>query len=245
MIIISPSKIKAVSIAIFSVIGLSLLLALLAWILSALYFYTQIIASKFGYTYKLTDLVQAAVFTISGACTVAVIALYGVHRQNVSAEERHKYDKNLELRKDIILDAAASLALQYKFLITFCSEEYDDEKRQKIIEDATTPFFKLQTVCSINTIEALLAANQEFSIATISNTLDLVKSGKKAIDLRLAIERAKPYLEKLVLFNVECRKELNCAFENEKEYISKMNESFGRVEETMQKAINQHRRDTQ
>jgi hypothetical protein len=107
---------------------------LLVLSLSSLLYFAQEIANWMGYSLNIPDSVKAAVLTIIGAACVGALALYGVHRQNMSAEKRHRVDSSLALRKEIFLQFVDAASAQYQFLLSFATPSVTEADRRIMIE---------------------------------------------------------------------------------------------------------------
>ncbi|MGZ3240640.1 MAG: hypothetical protein ACXWIN_10930 [Burkholderiaceae bacterium] len=92
---------EAAKLILITNIVIALSISLLVWLLSLLLYLMQNSADHFGYTFLISEEIKKTVLAVGGAIVVAVVAFYGVHTQNISAEKRHKTDKELDLKKDI------------------------------------------------------------------------------------------------------------------------------------------------
>lgn len=215
---------------------LAIALAFLALLLSGIYFVTQVITAEFGYPFRVSDSVKVGLLTIGGACIVAILAFFGVQTQNLSAERRHKTDANLQLRKDVLRQVTEAFSDQYKFLLSFSNPHFTEKKRQKLIKECSTAFFKLQLIGSQETIIAMIEANEAWGKAasvchqSMQNCEDPEINSNNLKVLLKIVEATTPYMQKLWVFNTLCRKEIDCGFENDQQYLQKMNEYFGRME---------------
>lgn len=206
--------------------------------LAVIYFIFQWLADKAGYCFILTDDMQKTIVTLTGAICVAALALSGVHRQNRSAEDRHKIDANLSLKKDILLQVAESYALQANHLFSFAIPNSTEEDRTALVKDINKSFYKLQAVASTEVIVAMLDANKAWVLASFEARiyLDTVAHPQNVntIDIFLKIiEITTPFIEKMWKFNILARKEIRTGLEDDDVYFSAMQSKFAELPQSL------------
>lgn len=177
----------------------------------------------------LADDILKGGLTAAGTAVIASVALYGVLTQNKSAEDRHRADATLALRKDILLEVAEAYAMQVQFLTSFASPAVTDSQRQKMIEDGPKAFFKLQTVAGINVIEAMLEANRAWMLVVFDLRQKNLTGDMSKLDTLELLERleqimraAEPYSRKLWMFNALAREDMGAGFDDKSVYLDLM-----------------------
>lgn len=142
-------------------------ISLFVLVLAGLEFITGHVLSHFGFKLQISDEIRKTVIAIGGAIAVALVALFGVHRQNLSAERRHRTDSRLALRKEIFLKVAEAAAAQYQLLLSLAEGPINKELNVEFQRKTASAFFQLQMVANESTIAAMLDANEEWSRAYI------------------------------------------------------------------------------
>lgn len=204
--------------------------SILIWGLAFLLWLTQSIAIQFGYTFDITDNVKTAVVTFCGAVSVAAFALYGVSTQNLSAERRHRMDKDLELRKNICMEVSEAYAMQYQYLLKLASPCFDPKELQDSFSTHTKAFFKIHMVCTESTIEKMLDANEEWARLYCEIPDYFHQNELEAIDRLIYIqERAGSFLRKVADFNVVAREDLEIPFHDNNMYITIFSRSYEKI----------------
>jgi hypothetical protein len=217
--------------ALLAVVAGASLLVFFILTLAGLELLSEHFADVLGYQLKISDEVAKTVVGVGGAFGVAVIALYGVHYQTISAERRHKVDSRLALRKEIFLEVAEAAAVQYQFLLSFADPEIIEAERAKMAQEIGKTFYKLQMVASTETIEAMLDANEEWTRAMIDiRLMGQIPEGLERLKMLCEIQcRATPFMRALWRLNVLARKEIESGFEDDEHYLSMMDEKYARV----------------
>lgn len=209
---------------------LSVAVGILILILSGLLYLTQSAVGLLGYQYELSDGVKTAVVSICGVIGAAILAFYGVRSQNISAESRHRIDKDLDLRKDIFLDVAEAYAINFKILLKAALPDAENNNSENLIE-CEKAFFKLHMVCSEQTISKMLTANEEWAKAlfTIRMYIKNQEESDAINNLIYAMEQAMPFLQKVAEFNTVARADLNSSFQSNSDYMQIVMGSFERI----------------
>lgn len=223
---------KRIKFSIAAVVFAALMIAVFVLTLALLSLLSQMCADALGYKLVISDEVAKAVIAVGGAIGVGFLALYGVQRQNFSAEKRHKVDSSLALRKEIFLQAAEASATQYQFLLSFAAPEVTEADRKIMSQEIGKVFFKLQMVASHDTICAMLDANEEWTRAMLDiRFLGAIPSGELGPLIRLSEiqKRVTPFMQKQWRFNIIARKEIECEFRDDASYFSMMDEKFSHV----------------
>ena len=222
-----------VGVACAVVISAALLISLLVLSLTFLLFLAQLGADWLGYTLAIPDTVKAAVLTVIGAGCVGTLALYGVHRQNMSAEQRHKVDSSLTLRKEIFLQFADAASAQYQYLLSFATPNVTEADRRNMIDKNGAAFARLQLVASQEAIAAMLESNVAWSRAMHKiRSLGPVENGVYgSLDRLIEIQVvATPFMRKVWEFNIVARGEIDCDIRDANDYLQKMSEKFSELE---------------
>ena len=230
------SRVRLAGFAGAVVISAALLISLFVLSLVLLLFLAQQGADKLGYVLSIPDAVKAAVLTVVGAACVGALALYGVHRQNTSAEKRHRVDSSLALRKEIFLQFADAASAQFQFILSFAIPDVTEADRRSMIEKNGAAFARLQLVASQETIAAMLESNESWSRALNSiRFLGPIESGIYGpLNRLIEIQRiATPFMQKLWEFNIIARKEIECGLADDKKYLIAMNAKFSQLENFM------------
>lgn len=204
-------------------LGISILIAALA----GFYAFARWLAGTSGIPFLLDADMQKTAVAVAGAVCVAVLALVGVLRQNKSAEERHRMDATLSLKKDILLLVADSFAMQVAHLFSHADDVLTPEDRKELIKDGPKAFYRLQAVASAEVTAAMLDVNQAWMEASIGIMLfvEKLKARDDAQPLERflgIIERTTPVIEMLWKFNMIARKELRLGFPDEDAYFAMM-----------------------
>lgn len=209
---------------------LSIAVAILILLLSGLLYLTQLIVGFWGYQYELSEGVKTATVTICGVISAAIFAFYGVRSQNLSAERRHRIDKDLDLRKDIFLSVAEAYAISFKMLLNAALPDSKNNNLENHVE-CEKAFFKLHMVCSEQTISKMLAANEEWAKALFSINMYVKEMSEPDItqNITYAMEQSLPFLRRVAEFNTAARADLNSSFKSDSEYIKTVMESFERI----------------
>ena len=215
------------------VILIALLLAAFMGTLSLLLLWIyKISAQLFNFPLILSSEVEKSNLTVCAAIGGALLTLYGVHLQKISTDRRHKIDSALALKKDIFLQVAEAISIQHQYLISFADKNMTMEFRQQMLKEHTKAFFKLQLVAEPETISAMLDSNEEwatamFNVIRFSNNIDDANGPlSKVCDIQT---RMTPFMHKLWKFNVALRKEIECSFADDKEYLAMMDAQFERA----------------
>ena len=207
-------------------------IAILFCVLALLLFLVQCGVDFFGYRILISDEMQRAFLTIGGALGVALVALHGVRSQNISAENRHRIDSNLALKKDIFLQVAEAYSSQFQFVLTLSDPTISEIDRKDLIRNSGKAFFKLQFVAKQETIVAMIEANQEWARAMIDIRLmgaiqaDAPSRFERLIQIQM---RITPYMQKLWRFNILAREEIGDTFPEPELYFETMTDKFGEL----------------
>jgi hypothetical protein len=230
-----PKKVPLIEVAGFTIAAIvfaAFLIAIFVLTLALLLLLSQKGASALGYKFVISDEVAKAVIAVGGAVAVGGLALYGVHRQNMSAEKRHRVDSSLALRKEIFLQVAEAASVQYQSLLSFVTPGVTDADRKTMIDKVGGAFFRLQMVASHETIAAMIDANEEWTRALLNiqflGPVPLDRGGSlvRLIDIQ---QLATPFMRKLWQFNMMARKEIECQFGDDPAYFLMMEEKFSHV----------------
>jgi hypothetical protein len=230
-----PAKwqfLKVAGTALAAIVFAACLIAVFVLTLALLLLLSQTGAGPLGYKLVVSDEVAKAVIAVGGAVAVGGLALYGVHRQNMSAEKRHRVDSSLALRKEIFMQVAEAASVQYQFLLSFGVPDITDAHRKTMTEKIGAAFFRLQMVASQGTIAAMLDANEEWTRAMFHiKFLGPIPSERDGALIRLIEiqQLATPFMRKLWQFNMIGRKEIECEFVDETAYFLMMDEKFSKV----------------
>jgi len=211
-------------------------IAIFVLVLSDLSLLVQSLAPTFGYKFAVSDEISKTVIAVGGAVGVALVALYGVFQQNLSAEKRHRVDSSLALRKEIFLEVADAMSKEYRFLLSLAKLDLDQKERNEIVEDIGSAFFKAQVVGSPETVCAMIDANEAWFRALV-NIQFAVKGPLKDVDyvIRLAEVQslATDFMRMLWKFNIVARREIECSFDNDNAYFFAMDERYSRVSKAL------------
>jgi hypothetical protein len=185
-----------------------------------------------GFEFTISEGITRAILTLGGALSVGCLALFGVHRQNLSAERRHKVDSSLALRKEIFLQVAEAASMQYQFLLSFASPDVTETERKLMTEKIGAAFFRLQVVASQETIDAMLEANEAwtramFSIRALGPTPQRFEDSMTRLIEIQAI--TKPFMEKHWSYNTIAREEIESTFSNPSKYKADMGKQYSRI----------------
>jgi hypothetical protein len=230
-----PKKVQLIEVAgsaIAAIIFAAFLISLFVLTLALLLLLSQECADALGYRFVISDEVAKAVIAVGGAVAVGGVALYGVHRQNMSAEKRHRVDSSLALRKEIFLQVAEAASVQYQYLVSMALPDVTNADRKTMTEKIGAAFFRMQMVASQDTIAAMIDANEEWTRAMFNiNFLGPIPSGHEGSLTRLIEiqQLATPFMRKLWKFNMIARKEIECEFEDDTTYFLMMGEKFSHV----------------
>jgi hypothetical protein len=228
------SAFEMAKIVFIGVIFATLAISLLIWLLSLILLLMQRGADLAGYTFHIPDQIGQAVLAVAGAIGVAVVALYGVRSQNISAEKRHKIDSSLALRKDIFLQVAEAFSIQHSYLLSLADPAITDDIRKEMLKDSTKAFFKLQVVASREAIIAMIEANQEWSKVMLDihfmGQLPQEATSLQKIERLDAIQKKiTPFMRKLWKFNIVARTEIESAFDNNDSYFDTMDKKYSEL----------------
>jgi hypothetical protein len=231
-----PKKAQLIVIAgsaIATIVFAAFLIAVFVLVLALLLLLSQKGAYALGYNFVISDEVAKTVLAVGGTISVGGLALYGVHRQNMSAERRHRVDSSLALRKEIFLQVAEAASVQYQSLLSFANPVITDADRKTMFDKIGAAFYKLQVVASHETIAAMLDANEEWTRALLNiQSLGAIPPGPDGRLSRLIeIQKmATPFMRRLWEFNIVARKEIECEFKNSQAFYSMMDEKFSHVQ---------------
>jgi hypothetical protein len=202
--------------------------------LSLLLLAFQEIAILFGLHIEISEEIKKTILAICGAICVALVALYGVRSQNLSAESRHRIDANLQLKKDVFIEVSVAFALQFQHLVSIMDPSFSEEDRRALTKESASAHARLQMVASQDTIMAMLKANQMYSFA-------LVKMGPPLPANASLIERARrfkrlhdvaaPFMEEVWKCNIIARSEIGSDFQDSLKYLEDMRTQFAQVKE--------------
>ncbi len=173
--------------------------------------------------------IQTPVITVTGMLSVALIALYGVHTQNSSADKRHAIDKALDTKKEILLEVAAAFGKQNEYLLKVNKPDIAAATKNKILEDVTAAFYKAHIVCNINTLSKINDANLAWTEAIEKIIREKILSSS---EIMIA---SRPYHIRIDKFNIACREELGDVRWSASKYLDLMLSMHKRSEELVSK----------
>lgn len=212
------------------VMGVSLLVSILIWLLSFSLWVTELAAREYGYVFELEGNVQTAAVSVCGAIMVAFCAFFGVRSQNLSAEKRHNIDQNRNLRKDLYFDVCKSFSQRHEYLLSFSNPFITDSDREKAMSNLSEGLFKMQMVASTELIKKMLETEEVWSKALFEIKLNIINKPIEPLEKLIEIlEIMKPYVVKVAEFNVLARHDLKEDFDNTDEYMKIVEGSFSRV----------------
>jgi hypothetical protein len=223
----------------FSVFAVTVLIILGITVYKVIQFFVD----QCGYLLlPLADDILKGALTAAGTASIASVALYGVLTQNRSAEDRHRADAKVALRKDILLEVAEAYAMQVQFLTSFANPDVTNSQRQKMIKNGPKAFFKLQAVADIRVIEAMLEANRAWMLVvadmskknlTAPCTLGPLECLER---LEQIMRTAEPYSQKLWVFNALAREDVGAGFADHTKYLDLMLQQYLQVPDELAKA---------
>ena len=219
----------AIALVVAAAILLAIFMAILLTLLLGFYKLSSIVF-EFPMIFS-TELTKSAL-TFSAAIGGAMIALYGVHLQKLSAEKKHKIDSAISLKKEIFLEVAEAVSLQHRYLISLSEAVTTEEDRKAMVIEHTKAFFKMQTVATQETIAALLDTNEAWGRVSFDIRLFSPPPTESdgPLDKICDVQRRMiPFMEKMWQFNAIARKEIECEFPNDSEYLAMMEEKFTRA----------------
>lgn len=225
-------RLKLIGILLVIPIVVALVITSCVLTLAGVEYIFSILFSQLGFNFKIPDELRKNIVIVIGAIGVALMALYGVYLQNLSAEARHRIDKNLDLRKEIFMNVAGATAAQYEMLISYVDKNKTEAERNMIIAQNSKYFFQLQMVANKETVGAMLDANEEWTRALIDIQLlgPLGDNVDEVLPRFLQIlRRCEPYMKKLWEFNILARDEIECGFQDKQEYLTMVTERFSHV----------------
>jgi hypothetical protein len=209
----------------------TLAIAFIALSLTWILLLVQYCAGHLGYTFIVPEELQKTILAGGAALAVAIVALHGVKSQNISAEMRHKTDKELDLKKEIFLETSEELANYMEYLISSGKENVSESERNEIIKKSNAVFNRLHLVANENTIFALTEAVKEWAYASFLIALippqqeDATEFDKAVmpIDKILKIQKySENFSQKIWEFNITARRELKNEFKDSKKYLDNM-----------------------
>ncbi|MDR7089626.1 hypothetical protein [Cellvibrio fibrivorans] len=209
------------------IMGVSLLVSILIWLLSFSLWVTVLTTKEYGYAYELKDNVQTAVVSVCGAILVAFCAFFGVRSQNLSAEKRHNIDLNRSLRKDLYFEVCTSFSQRYEYLINFSNPLIAEGDREKLMNNKSEGLFKMQMVASAELIKKMLEAEEEWAKSLFDIKFNIINKPTCHLEKVIEVmERVQPYVIKVAEFNVLARRDLKEDFPDESEYMKIIETSF-------------------
>jgi hypothetical protein len=222
-------------------------IAAIVLLLSCIYTVAIRLADGAGYVFILTEELQKTVIAVAGVVLGAVVAFVGVGIQNDSANSRHLRDKELELMKDIFIEAAAALVLANNTLVGLGSGKVTDDLKElqeeeksrveligKTGKKISAAFAKVSMVGNREVITAMLAANEMFARSMMP--LRFAETGYKPGSpqdclkrYRLAINASMQYVPKAHAFVVVAREQLGIGFIDSDAFLDDMSKSTARL----------------